>query len=233
MSIFDLYLKGGWVMHPILLSSFIALYVVIERWLEIRRARTIPPNFVNELRGFIRKGDLQSALLYVTRYDVPIGRIVKAGLGKIHRSHERVQQAMEEQGQTEAAMLEKRMGVLATIAGIAPLLGFLGTVVGIAIAFNQIASHGGQVSANLLADGISQALYTTVFGLIVGIPVFALYNYLSGMIQSTVGSLESTARELFDVIEEDFPLNGNGENATHPRVAAADEGEGDLRRRMP
>jgi biopolymer transport protein ExbB len=204
-SILDLYFKGGWVMHPILLCSLIALYVIIERWIALRRARTTPANFTNELRNFIRKGDVQSAQLYVTRYDIPVGRVVKAGLEKLHRGHARVEQAMEDQGRTEAAMLEHRMGVLATMAGVAPLLGFLGTVFGIAIAFEQIAKFGGKVSPDILADGISQALYTTVFGLIVGIPAFAAFNYLQSLIQGTVANLERTAREILDTIEEDLP----------------------------
>lgn len=203
----DLYLKGGWVMHPILICSLISLYFIVERYMAIRRGRTIPSGFVNELRGFIRKGDLQSALLYVTRFEVPIGRIVKSGLAKIHRGHTRAEQAMEEQGRTEAASFENHMGVLATMAGVAPLLGFLGTVFGIAMAFEEIARHGGQVSADMLADGISQALYTTVFGLIVGIPVFAMFNWLTAQAQRAVVDLESTAREILDVLEEDLPVD--------------------------
>jgi biopolymer transport protein ExbB len=176
----------------------------------LRRARTIPSGFSNELRNFIRRGEVQSAMLYVTRYDIPVGRIIKAGLQKLHRGHARVQQAMEEQGRTEAVMLEKRMGVLATMAGVAPLLGFLGTVVGIALAFDQIAQLGGKVSPDALADGISQALYTTVFGLIVGIPAFAAFNYLQSIIQETVANLEATAREILDTIEEELPSTAVG-----------------------
>lgn len=192
-------------MYPILLCSLIAMFVTVERFLALRRARTIPSGFINELRNFIRKGDIQSAVLYVTRYDIPVGRIVKSGLQKLHRGSARVQQAMEDQGRAEASTLEKYMGILATMAGVAPLLGFLGTVVGIAIAFDQISSLGGKVSPDVLADGISQALYTTVFGLIVGIPAFASFNYLSSMIQGIVASLENTARETFDALEEELP----------------------------
>lgn len=207
MQLIELYLSGGWVMHLILLCSLIALYVIIERAMEIRRAREVPKGFMNELRNFVRKGDVQSAFLYVTRFDIPIGRVIHAGLQKLHRGHARVQEAMEDQGRTEATELEKHMGVLATMAGVAPLLGFLGTVVGIALAFNEIARHGGEVSADLLADGISQALYTTVFGLIVGIPAFAAYNYLQSTIQQTLGKLETSAREMFDVLEEELPAD--------------------------
>jgi biopolymer transport protein ExbB len=204
-TILDLYLRGGWVMHPILLCSLISLYYAVERYAALRRGRSIPGGFINEMRAFIRRGDLRSALLYATRFEIPIGRIVKAGLAKIHRGHARAEQAMEEQGRTEAANFEKHMGILATMAGVAPLLGFLGTVWGIAIAFEEIARHGGQVSPDLLADGISQALYTTVFGLVVGIPVFAVYNWLTGQIQRAVVNLEATAREMIDVLEEDLP----------------------------
>ncbi len=222
MSILELYLTGGWVMHLILLCSIIALYVAVERWLEIRRAREVPKGYTQELRGFIRKGDVQSAVLYVTRFDIPISRVVNAGLQKVHRGDARVQQAMEDQGRTEATELEKHMGILATMAGVAPLLGFLGTVVGIAVTFNQIAVHGGEVSADLLADGISQALYTTVFGLIVGIPTFAVYNYLQSRIQQTLGRLETAARETFDLLEEELPAELAPAVRTQPAPAAPD-----------
>ncbi|MCE7935760.1 MAG: MotA/TolQ/ExbB proton channel family protein [Chlorobi bacterium CHB2] len=219
-SLFNLYLQGGWVMHPILLCSLVALYVMVERFLTLRRARSIPNGFLAELRNFIRKGDVQSAILYVTRYDIPVGRIVKSGLQKLHRGSARVQQAMEDQGRAEAAILDRYMGVLATMAGVAPLLGFLGTVVGIAIAFDQIAALGGKVSPDALADGISQALYTTVFGLIVGIPAFAAYNYLSGMIQGIIAELENTARETFDTIEEELPHGMPHATITQPEQRA-------------
>lgn len=192
-------------MHLILICSLVALYIVVDRFMAIRRARTIPNDFVNELRNFIRKGDIASAQLFASRYDIPVGRVVKAGLAKLHRGHARVQQAMEEQGGSEALMLERGMGLLATIAGVAPLLGFLGTVIGIALAFRDISVAGGQVSPDKLADGIQIALYTTVFGLIVGIPVFAFYNYLNGLAQQAVGRLEIIAREIFDVVEEEHP----------------------------
>lgn len=207
-SLFDLYIQGGGVMHLILICSLVALYIVVDRFMAIRRARTMPQDFVNELRNFIRKGDIASAQLFASRYDVPVGRIVKAGLAKLHRGHARVQQAMEEQGGSEALMLERGMGLLATIAGVAPLLGFLGTVIGIALAFRDISVAGGQVSPDKLADGIQIALYTTVFGLVVGIPVFAFYNYLNGLTQQAVGRLEIIAREIFDVVEEELPGGG-------------------------
>lgn len=197
-------------MHPILLCSIVALYIIVERYMALRRAREIPDGFNKQLREFLRKGDINSAVLYAAQYDIPLARVVKVGLQKIHRGYRRVQEAMEDQGRAEMGLLEKHMGVLATVAGVAPLLGFLGTVIGIAIAFQEIASRGGQVSADVLADGISQALYTTVFGLVVGIPAFALFNYLNGMIRNVVGTLENQAREMFDAIEEELPVNRSG-----------------------
>lgn len=222
MNLFDFYIKGGVIMHPILLCSIIALYIIVERYMALRRAREIPEGFNRQLREFLRKGDVNSALLYAAQYDIPIARVVKAGLQKIHRGYRRVQESMEDQGRAEMGTLEKHMGVLATVSGVAPLLGFLGTVIGIAIAFEEIAERGGQVSADILADGISQALYTTVFGLVVGIPAFALFNYLNGMIRNVVGTLENQAREMFDAIEEELP--------PHTRTApAATEEETNMR----
>lgn len=210
----DFYLRGGPVMHLILLCSLIALYIIVERFFALRRAREIPEGFSKQLRDFIRQGDVKSAVLYASRYDIPLARVIKAGLSKIHRGYRRVQQAMEDQGRAEISVLERYMGILATIAGVAPLLGFLGTVIGIAIAFDEIATRGGEVAPDALADGISQALYTTVFGLIVGIPAFAAFNYLNGIIRNNVAKLENQAREIFDVIEEELPTEGRN------RVAA-------------
>ncbi|MCE2504285.1 MAG: MotA/TolQ/ExbB proton channel family protein [Chlorobi bacterium] len=218
MNLFSLFTKGGAVMYLILLCSIIALYIIVERVMALRRAREIPGGFARQLRDFIRQGDVKSALLYAARYDIPMARVIKAGLAKIHRGYRRVQQAMEDQGRAEIGVLERYMGVLATVAGVAPLLGFLGTVIGIAIAFEEIAAQGGQVSADVLADGISQALYTTVFGLIVGIPAFAAYNYLNGMIRGVVGKLENQAREIFDVIEEELPA----ESRSKASISAAE-----------
>ena len=218
MSLINFFTKGGWIMYPILLCSIIAVYIIIERVMALRRAEEVPEGFGRQLRDFIRVGDIKSALLYASRYDIPIARVIKEGLVKVHRGYRRVQQAMEDQGRAEMNVLEKHMGILATVAGVAPLLGFLGTVIGIAIAFEEIAAQGGQVSADVLADGISQALYTTVFGLIVGIPAFAGYNYLNGMIRGVVAKLENQAREIFDVIEEELPAEGRSKAA----IPAAD-----------
>ncbi len=220
MSLFDFFSKGGPVMWFILASSVVALYVIVERYLALRRAQEIPDGFSKQLREFIRKGEVQSAVLYAAQYDVPLARVIKAGLSKIHRGYRRVQQAMEDQGRAEIGALEKKMGILATVAGVAPLLGFLGTVIGIALTFEEIAVRGGQVSPDVLADGISQALYTTVFGLIVGIPAFAGFNYLNGMIRSVIGSLENEAREIFDVIEEEMPV----EKRTRPDMGPSKDG---------
>lgn len=226
MNLFEFYLDGGPVMHLILLCSVIALYITVERFMALRRAREVPDDFAKQLRDFIRQGDLKSAVLYSARYDIPLARVIKTGLQKIHRGYRRVQQAMEDQGRAEVGVLERYMGILATVAGVAPLLGFLGTVIGIAIAFQEIASQGGQVSADALADGISQALYTTVFGLIVGIPAFAAYNYLNGMVRSVVGKLENQAREIFDVIEEELPTEGRSRAAVSAAEADLKAGGG-------
>ncbi len=146
MNLFEFYLAGGPVMHLILLCSVIALYITVERFMALRRAREVPDDFAKQLRDFIRQGDLKSAVLYSARYDIPLARVIKTGLQKIHRGYRRVQQAMEDQGRAEVGVLERYMGILATVAGVAPLLGFLGTVIGIAIAFQEIASQGGQAS---------------------------------------------------------------------------------------
>ena len=226
MPLFELFAAGGPVMWLILATSIVALYVIVERVLALRKAQEIPDDFAKQLRHFIRDGDTKSAILYAARHDIPLARVIKTGLSKLHRGYRRVQQAMEDQGRAEVNALQTRMGLLATVAGVAPLLGFLGTVIGIAITFNEIASAGGQVSADLLADGISQALYTTVFGLVVGIPAFAGFNYLNGMIRGIVNDLEAEARDIFDVIEEEMPANGgksDRQSTAKPKIYLEDD----------
>jgi biopolymer transport protein ExbB len=202
MEIFVWFNRGGIVMYPILLCSLAGVYIIIERWLIIRKSRPPATAFQIKLRKMLEGKNLQLAQEMCIQERSPIGRIVGAGLEKIHHGSMRVRQVMEDQGREEITLLERHLGILATIAGVAPMLGFLGTVTGLVAAFQAVAGAAGQPSPADLADGIWEALITTVFGLVVGIPVAMAYNYLLSQVQSIAASCERIARDTLDAIEE-------------------------------
>lgn len=206
MEIFVWFQRGGAIMWPILLCSVIAVYIIIERWLSHRSAKPPGNSFQMKLRKMLESKNLQLAQEVCIQEKSPVGRIISAGLEKVHHGPSRVRQAMEDQGREEITLLERHLGVLASIAGIAPMLGFLGTVTGLVSAFQSVATAAGQPSPADLADGIWEALITTVFGLVVGIPASAAYNWLLTKVQSTASAYERIARDTLDAIEESIHM---------------------------
>lgn len=202
MDIFLWFGRGGIVMYPILACSLIGMYIVIERWLILRAAKPPSGAFQLKLRKMLESKNVQLAQEFCVQGNSPAGRIVGAGLEKVHHGPTRVRQVMEDQGREEISFLERRLGILASIAGIAPMLGFLGTVIGLVTAFQSVAAAAGQPSATELADGIWEALITTVFGLGVGIPAAAAYNYLVSQVTHIASAYERIARDALDAIEE-------------------------------
>ena len=176
--------------------------MIIERWLTLRRSKPPTGAFQLKLRKLLDSRDLKLAQEFCIQESSPAGRIVGAGLEKIHHGPLRVRQAMEDQGREEITLLERHLGIIASVAGIAPMLGFLGTVTGLVAAFQAVAAPSGQPSPLDLADGIWEALITTVFGLVVGIPAAALYNYFVNAIHTNSSTFERIARDALDAIEE-------------------------------
>jgi len=203
MRLLDLYLKGGLIMHLITISLIVMIYVTFEKILVIKRARTNVRDFIASIKGLIRTGNVPEIIDYCNSHNTPISRIFKQGLLKLGYGDERVREAIEMAGRSEVFMLEKRLSILATIAGIAPLLGFLGTVTGMINAFMTIQSLGGIVSPSDLAGGIWEALLTTAYGLIVGIPAYGLYNYFVTKINRLVHEIENATFEFIDILGSD------------------------------
>lgn len=199
--------RGGWVMWPILVCSVAAVAIVIERVLVFRAAQPPGGQFQLRLRKVLEGRDVRLAQELCIQEKSPVGRIVGAGLEKVHHGPMRVRQAMEDEGREEFTKLERHLGILASISGIAPMLGFLGTVIGLLVAFQSVAAAVGQPSPSDLADGIWQALITTVFGLVVGIPSAGAYNYLVNRIHAITASYERIARDSLDAIEESLHLS--------------------------
>lgn len=202
MNLFEIFLKGGYIMWFILLSSVIGLAVVIDRFIVLRRAKINVPAFMVRIRGFIKKKDISGAISYCMQEKSPVANIVRKGLKKYRYGHDRVKDAIENAGSQEISKLEKGLPVLASVAGIAPLLGFLGTVTGMIQAFMTIQDLAGAANPSDLAGGIWEALITTAFGLIVGIPALALYNYFLSSVKKLVGEMETVANDVIDVIQE-------------------------------
>lgn len=202
MNLFEIFLKGGYIMWFILLSSVIGLAVVIDRFIVLRKAKINVPAFMVRIRGFIKKKDISGAISYCMQEKSPVANIVRKGLKKYKYGHDRVKDAIENAGSQEISKLEKGLPVLASVAGIAPLLGFLGTVTGMIQAFMTIQDLAGAANPSDLAGGIWEALITTAFGLIVGIPALALYNYFLSSVKKLVGEMETVANDVIDVIQE-------------------------------
>ncbi|MDY0083955.1 MAG: MotA/TolQ/ExbB proton channel family protein [Ignavibacteriaceae bacterium] len=203
MNLFDIFIKGGLIMWPILISSIIGLAVSIDRFMMLRKAKINVPAFMVRIRGFIKKKDISGAISYCIEEKSPVANIVRKGLNKYRYGHDRVKEAIENAGSQEISKLEKGLSVLASVAGIAPLLGFLGTVTGMIQAFMTIEELAGAANPSDLAGGIWEALITTAFGLIIGIPALALYNYFLGAVKKLVGEMETVANDVIDVIQDE------------------------------
>lgn len=212
MNLFSIFLKGGIIMWPILLCSVIGLAVVIDRYIVIRKARINVPAFMVRIRGFIKKKDISGAVSYCMEEKSPIANVVRKGLKKYKLGHERVKESIENAGSQEVSKLEKGLPILASVSGIAPLLGFLGTVTGMIAAFMRIQDLQGSANPSDLAGGIWEALITTAFGLIVGIPALALYNYFVSAVKKLVGEIEMVANDVVDTVQDTSGLQADAED---------------------
>lgn len=202
LSFLELYMKGGMIMHPIVILSLIAVYIFIERYLTITKASKIDKNFMNQIRDLVTTGKIDSAKDLCEKTDNPMARLVQKGISKLGKSLQNIDVSIENVGQLEIYKLEKSVAVLATIAGVAPMLGFLGTVLGMVDSFYAMSMAGNNITPGLLADGIYTALLTTVAGLLVGIPAYVGYNMLVTLIEQVIYKMEATTMEFIDIIQE-------------------------------
>ena len=194
--------KGGWLMLVLLALSIIAIYIFGKKWWMIHQASTIDANFMRDIRDYIREGKIKSAQSLCERFDSPVARLVEKGLSRIGRPLSDIQTAIENTGNTEVARLEKGLPILATISGGAPMIGFLGTVLGMVQAFFNMANAGNNIDITLLSSGIYTAMITTVGGLIVGILAYFGYNYLTSNISDVVFKIENATIDFMDLLQE-------------------------------
>lgn len=194
--------KGGWLMLVLLLLSILAIYIFGEKWWAIRKASQIDKNFMKDIHDFIHQGKIKAAIAECQKYDSPIARLIEKGIERIGRPLPDIQAAVENMGNVEVAKLEKGLPMLATIAGGAPMIGFLGTVMGMIQAFFNMAQAGNNIDITLLSGGIYVAMVTTVGGLFVGILAYFGYNYISSKISDLVFKMESNTIEFMDLLHE-------------------------------
>lgn len=202
LSILDLAIKGGWIIAILAVFSIIAVYIFIERYFVISRASKEDKNFMNNIRDFIHNGRVDSALSLCKNNSSPISRMIEKGLSRIGKPLSDINAAIENVGKLEVSRMEKNIAGLATIAGASPMLGFLGTVIGMIKAFYDMSMAGNNIDIALLSGGIYQAMITTVAGLIVGIIGYICYNILVARVEKLVFKLEARATDFMDLLHE-------------------------------
>ncbi len=202
MSIWDLCLQGGWTMIPLALLLLLSVYIFVERAIVIARASRSDDSFMKRIRGYIHEGEIESAMNLCKSTATPASRLVAKGITRIGRPMNDVLVAIENTGNLEVAALSKGLPWLATTAAGAPMLGFLGTVIGMVQAFYAIAQSGSSATIDSFAGGIYSALVTTVAGLIVGVIALFAYNYLVARINKVMNQLEASTMDFMDLLNE-------------------------------
>jgi len=202
LSFWELAVKGGWIMIPLVILSIISVYIFIERFLAIKQASKEDETFMNNIRTYILDGKIDNALALCKSNVSPVARMIEKGIQRLGRPLNDVNAAIENVGKLEVAKLEKGLATLATTAGAAPMIGFLGTVIGMIRAFYDMATAGNNVDITLLSNGIYTAMVTTVAGLIVGIIAYLAYNTLVSKVEKVVYVLEANTMEFMDLLNE-------------------------------
>ncbi len=201
-SLIQMAAKGGWLMIVLAILSVIAIYIFGKKWWMIHKAQQVDRNFMRDIRDYIHEGKVKSAISLCEKYDSPVARLVEKGIERIGRPLTDIQTAVENMGNVEIARLEKGLPTLATISGGAPMIGFLGTVLGMVQAFFNMANAGNNIDITLLSSGIYTAMITTVGGLIVGILAYFGYNYLTAQISDLMFKMETATIDFMDLLHE-------------------------------
>jgi len=202
MSYWELAFKGGWVMIPIVILSVLAVYIFFERYFAIKKAEKVDLNFMNKIKDYIHDDKLDSAITLCQSSENPVAKMIEKGISRIGRPLNDINAAVENVGKLEIYKLEKGLPTLATVAGAAPMIGFLGTVMGMIRAFYDMSNAGANIDVSLLSAGIYTAMITTMSGLMVGIVAFLAYNALVAKVEKVVFRLEANTTEFMDLLNE-------------------------------
>ena len=199
MNLWDMATKGGWIMVVLALLSVLCVYIFVERLVVIRKASKVDPVFMARIHDYVKTDELKSAINYCRVANTPAANMVEKGLERIASPASEVQAALENAGNLEVAKLEKGLSVMATISSGAPMIGFLGTVLGMVRAFWEMANAGNNIDITLLSSGIYEAMITTVGGLVVGIVAMFAYNYLVSRVNDVANVLEAQTLSFMDL----------------------------------
>ena len=202
LQFWKLIIDGGYIMIPLALLLLLVIYVFTERFIVINRAAKEDRTFMDRIREYVHEGDIESAQNLCKKSDTPYSRLIAKGLSRIGRPMNDVLVAIENTGNIEIANLGKGFPWLSTTAAGAPMLGFLGTVIGMITAFFNLANAGTSANISVLSSGIYQALVTTVACLIVGIIALFAYNYLVARVNRVMNSMEAKTMEFMDLLNE-------------------------------
>ena len=199
----DLFMGGGWLMWVLVALACVMIFIFVERFIAIRKATTIDKNFMNRIRDYISEGNIDAAVDLCRRTNSPIARMVEKGIERIGRPMSDIQTAIENVANVEVAKLETGIPWLSSIAGGAPMIGFLGTVVGMVQVFiDMSANQSGTIELAQLSSGMYVAMVTTVGGLVVGIPAYFAYNYLVARIEKLIFRMEATTIAFMDILNQ-------------------------------
>ena len=203
ISILELISQGGWyIMLPLAILSILAVYIFFERYMAIKKAKREEKDFMNKIRDYIHNGKLESAINLCDSTDSPMSRIIGKGISRIGKPMKDISATIENVAKLEVYSLEKNLSTLATVAGAAPMIGFLGTVIGMIVTFHEMKISGNGVEIAELSGGIMQAMVTTVAGLVIGIAAYIGYNTLVAYVDKVVNKLEVRAIEFMDLLDE-------------------------------
>ena len=193
-------LGGNIIMGTLGVLSFFAIYILVERYSTIKKASKYDDSFLKSIKNFVEQKDMQAAKTLCQNTDNPVSRMIEKGIDRIDKPMTDISAAIENQGKLEVYKMENNLANLATIAGAAPMIGFLGTVIGMIVAFHEMASAGGNIDVEMLSKGIYTAMVTTVGGLIVGIIAYISYNFLVSKVDKVIFQLEARTTEFLDLL---------------------------------
>ncbi len=201
MSLWDLAIKGGWLMIPIGILAVVAVYVFIERYFAIRKAAQFEENFIDRIKDYIHEGKIEAALNLCASTDRPVARMIEKGIKRLGRPIKEIEDSIEIVGKFEVYNLERNTVILGVIAGVAPMFGFIGTIAGIIRIFYNI-SLADNISIGLIAGGLYEKMVTSAAGLMVGIIAYVFYHWLNMKIEKVVHKLELNAMNFIDLLQE-------------------------------
>ena len=201
ISLIELLILGGWIMLPLVILLVVTIFVFFERWIAIRRASNIEGNFMNIIRDHIISGNVGAARSFAKNTNNPVARIIDKGIQRIGKPIDSIEKSMENVGKLELYNMERNLSILSLIAGIAPMFGFLGTIIGMFQLFYALAS-GNDFNIQTMANGIYTKMITSAAGLIIGLLAYVAHNYLTTLVDKTAYKMEASSSEFIDILQE-------------------------------